>query len=886
MDKNLDIFYFSGTHWDREWYQDYQAYRYKLIKMVDKLINIFETDRDYETYHFDGQTIVLEDYTEICPEKKEKLKSFIKEGKILVGPWYVMPDEFLLSGESLIKNLSLGHKLAKEWGAEPWKYGYICDIFGHIAQMPQIFNGFDIKYTSLGRGTTETDPAYFRWKSPDGSECINFTLEPQNGYGSFNLGFYKKFEDRTINNPEIVKALKTYVDAEIKRSKLPVVVLMDALDHAEPSENTTDYIKKLNELYPNANVHHINLCMQGELIEKYKDELNVVEGELVKTAQARHGYLHLITNTLSSYYPIKKNNDECQNMLEKTIEPMLVMAKLESFPLNRSFVNCAYKHLLQNHPHDSICGCSIAQVHKDVDYRFDQVKEICNAIKTDYVFGSDVSRLEENEKDFENILVLKNLLPYDIDRILTVEFQFPQNYPKVYSEPFDHETINTFKIYDSDNNEIPYQIKNIKLNNKFYDVDFRTRNQYTVTFNAKIPSFGKSEYLIKPSNTPVRYLKKMTSGLTYAENKYIRFDINTNGSLKITNKLTGKVYDNLCLMNDDGEIGDGWFHVNEMNDFSVNSAGGGCTIKKVENGVSRVAFEIVKELDLPSDMVYNNLGIGRNEQTKKFVYKMTVGLNENSKYVDIKLNIDNNIKDHRLQMLLPTGIDVDEYFAGQAFYCCHRKVGIDYSTQDWRETDKYEKATNGIVGKRDEEGDGIAFVCANGIHECFAYDDKDGTIGVTLLRSFLKTVGTCGETRGQINIPLEYSFALAPIDKKIEYSDLLKVQDDLAVKPLTNFLTVKKGSKIEEPVSLLKIEGKNVCTSIIKKAENIENAVVIRVFNASRKNTVAKISTEFDIKKAELVNLNEEKIKEIPANKNLLEAEISPWKIQTYMLYI
>ena len=113
--KKFDIFYFSSTHWDREWYQDFQSYRYRLVKLVDKLLDLFDKDPEYKTFHFDGQTVVLEDYSEIRPECKERLKTLISEGKILVGPWYVMPDEFLVSGESLIRNLMQGHALGTDF---------------------------------------------------------------------------------------------------------------------------------------------------------------------------------------------------------------------------------------------------------------------------------------------------------------------------------------------------------------------------------------------------------------------------------------------------------------------------------------------------------------------------------------------------------------------------------------------------------------------------------------------------------------------------------------------------------------------------------------------------------------------------------------------------
>ena len=107
-----DIYYFSGTHWDREWYQTFQGFRHRLVDMTDELINHLETDEKFGTYHFDGQTIVLEDYKKIAPENEGRLRKLIESGKIKIGPWYNMPDEFLVSGESLIRNLMCGDRLA------------------------------------------------------------------------------------------------------------------------------------------------------------------------------------------------------------------------------------------------------------------------------------------------------------------------------------------------------------------------------------------------------------------------------------------------------------------------------------------------------------------------------------------------------------------------------------------------------------------------------------------------------------------------------------------------------------------------------------------------------------------------------------------------------
>lgn len=162
--KPKKIYYLNGTHWDREWYKTFQGFRYMLTGVIDEVIETLEADDSFHMYMLDGQTAVLDDYLEIEPEKRERLKALIADGRIAVGPWYTMPDEFLPSGESLIRNLLLGHAKAKEYGAkDAMKYGYICDIFGHIAQMPQIFAGFGIRGALMQRGNNmDTCPVHFR----------------------------------------------------------------------------------------------------------------------------------------------------------------------------------------------------------------------------------------------------------------------------------------------------------------------------------------------------------------------------------------------------------------------------------------------------------------------------------------------------------------------------------------------------------------------------------------------------------------------------------------------------------------------------------------------------------------------------------------------------
>lgn len=882
MDKKKDIFYFSGTHWDREWYQSFQGFRYRLVKMLDGILDAMKNQEDFDVFHLDGQTIVLEDYAEIKPENAEALKEFISNDRIKIGPWYVMPDEYLVSGESLIRNLLIGHELSKKWGAkEAWKFGYVCDIFGHIAQLPQILNGFDIGYSHQSRGYYAYTPPYFVWRSPDGSETINFRIGNDAGYGEFAVKVRPKIEKEPEKTEEF---LKEYTDFIIENGdpNIPIHVIPDALDHRPLFRDTGKFIEILRRLYPDATVHHTDLRKAAQMLENYRDKMNVVEGELNKTN--RRGFPTVITNTLSSYYPLKKANDECQNELEKVIEPLLALAGISGEEFERRYLKLAYKYLIQNHPHDSICGCSIDQVHKDMIYRFDQTKELAVELKDDYVLRNSREYMNPAGKNTDAILTLHNPLPFDRDEVITVDLTMRVGYPTTYHEPFGYEKINSFKILDFEGNEIPYQVISIKRGQKIriYDQLSRVADVHTVTFRAKVPAGGKSEYRIVESTVPSRYLKHLISGADYMENELVRVDINPNGTIDLTDKKTGKVFGNQLVLVDDSEIGDGWYHACAKNNSAVYSAAGNCYVEKIESGPSRCVFRITKELRLPKAMIMNSVSQRRSDEYENCTAVFEVGLSEGNRFADVKLVFANNVKDHRLRLMMPTYTDSERYFAGQAFYCCDRKADIDYDTQNWREHEQYEKSMNGIMGRRDKDGLGLAFVSANGLHEVGSTNDENSTMYVTLLRGFKKTVMTNGETRCQILGEHEYEFLLAPIDASVSYSELVKLQDRLAVKPLSAYAEIEKESATLKPESNFKVSGDNVCTTMLKCAEREKDAYIVRVFNASDSDTEALVEFGKPIKEAVFVNLNEEqKYGTVAVTDKAAKFGVAPWKIVT-----
>ena len=132
------------THWDREWYLPFQSFRLRLVELLDDLLPELEADPSYAHFLLDGQLAVVDDHLAVRPGDEDRLRRLNTTGRIAVGPWYTLPDEFLVSGETLIRDLQLGFETAAPLGGA-MEVGYLPDMFGHIAQMPQLLRLFGIE---------------------------------------------------------------------------------------------------------------------------------------------------------------------------------------------------------------------------------------------------------------------------------------------------------------------------------------------------------------------------------------------------------------------------------------------------------------------------------------------------------------------------------------------------------------------------------------------------------------------------------------------------------------------------------------------------------------------------------------------------------------------
>ena len=878
------IHYVASTHWDREWYQPFQGFRFRLVKLIDKLIDILETNPEYKYFVFDGQTIALNDYLDIRPEMKERLEALIKSGRILIGPWYTMPDERILSGESLIRNLLRGDKDSAKFAVKSMKYGYICDIFGHIAQMPQIFKGFGIDFALLGRGTNNhTHPANFVWKSPDGSSVITYKLPDDDGYG-----MAKFLHDATVDNSpedknwekEVLKTATTLFEEEKKRTDLPLQLWLDGVDHVEPSNNIPEALKLIQKNMPDTEIIFSTFPMFAEEIKKYESKLPVFNGEIIDVTKSDVGFYNfLISHCQSSRYPQKKANDECQGLLNDWVEPFYLFADFANSAPAIGFVNLAWEYLLKNHPHDSICGCSIDQVHKDTDYRYDQCKLLGEEVLTD-TFKS----LLNAEKEENNInLTLFNAYPYKYDTVVTSEIALPDNLEKRQLAGFPDDNIPSFKLFDENNKEVPYQLHDFYLPGKSANIrdefDFDMNKKCRISFQREFNGMSMENLRVKESKTPVRYLETMKTGSLSGENNFLKISVNSDGTINIIDKSTNNEYKNLLSFEDTGEIGDGWFHVKPVNNKTLFSQGSHTDISVIEDGPFILTFLIEKTIKLPIEM--NWQAKKRSDKKKDFTISTEITLKKNSDNIECKVNINNNIKDHRLRAVFETGLKGDDYFAGQPFAVVNRKRGVNTETQNWKEVDVEEKSFCGFVGVNDNKK-GLALICGNGLHEVSVKDDKAGTMALTLFRSFKKTVCTEGEVTGELLEPLSFDFKIKTFAGSPDFISFEKEVSKMqcSVKSLQS-----KNLRISQKnESMFVIEEGNICISTLKKAENGDD-IIIRIYNPTSAKLADTIKFNKEIKSITEAGMDEKPIgiaKKIENNQ--FKCELESYKIKTFKL--
>jgi|GEM_PF-868104 len=742
----IDVIIIPTTHLDREWYLDRLSFQWRLDNeggVIDTIVEFLENNPEAK-FALDGQVIPLLDYLDIRPDMVYVIRSLAKEGRLALGPNYILPDEMLIPQVALLENLRQGMKIARSYG-NCYDVAYCPDAFGHPAQLPQIFANLGFRGIPMWRGlwdTTEKDPEYraLAWEALDGTLFPAFRLCESMGYSNA-IRIYKEGDDFFVGDDprRPGKRLEEVIESEAAKHPLKVVVLMNGTDHthaqiAPYDQDIAALVAEMNKRFDGK--YRFGFGTFSDYFDKmekaYADLGQAVESGAIKKIEGE--LLDGTTHTLllpgiasSRLRQIKQPMFEIHNGLAAA-EATAAIAALAGYKPTEGFFDRAWRRFLETQPHDSVGGCSVDQVHRDMEPRFSEARRIVNLTTTsalEYLAGAKASPEIPTDADY----MLSVLNPTHVAREFIIsEFELSAEY-------------GAFKLSDSSGTEIPYQIigadiirepKDTRLRfpqNKIADV-----TRYKVLISVGIDPFGKKEITIKKDDNTIS--REHPQEANVLENDHLHVVIDSDGTLTLTDKSNGRSYSGLNQLRDVGDRGDG-YNFSHLEGDSPITPRKSANIELVFSGGAGIMYRIDRIMDMPLGLDDENRD--RRIGKKETIVRSYVTLPKDSHMLLVDTQFDNKSEDHRLRAVFPTGLDIDTSYAATQFGCVEREIAepIPIGTGRVEESiHAYPHQGWFAVQKDGEAGLGIV---AMGLPEYEAMPNKGD--GVSLELTLLRSVG-------------------------------------------------------------------------------------------------------------------------------------------------
>ena len=712
----------SHTHWDREWYFPFEYFRFRMVELIDRLMAILDEDDTFKHFYLDGQTVLLEDYAAIRPKKTDALLRLIGEGRVQTGPWYTATDENLVSGESLIRNLLIGLSSAHKHGI-PSMVGYLPDQFGHVSQMPQILNGFGIKYAVIGRGLNRNQHNNeFYWESDEGSRVL----------GVFLNTWYNNACD-IPRSPEAAAAFLTKAADEVARTNATNhILLMNGVDHLEPQPELGKILSRAALLMPDTLVHDTLDKALDAISAAVPEDLELFRGELREDYGGR-----LDSGVISARMPLKLANFSVTSHIERVAEPLAAIARVVTGTDFGDFLVHAWKTLLKNHPHDSICGCCIDPVASQIMCRFDSAHEIAKSIAERSV--ATLSR-HVGYSGQEGEFIAYNPSSFSRNSAEIIEVDVPTGEPTrrpidMQRKPYRFLEMPAVKLIDDEGKSLPVQLISIRETERLVTSPTQLPTAQSVqrlkmAFQSEQGPFELANYRVSLASAEKRagaYGEDLVTSPTEIENEYLRLNLSENGLLWLTSKITNKTIGPIHVLEDGGDIGD-TYHYDQPQMDSIITKSSADHYALVERGPLSGAFHLRYHLSVPEKADAERLG--RSHELTTLVIDVVARVKRGCPYLAFDIAVDNSALDHRLRVIFPSGVHSEVATSSSQLDTVTREIAIPDAWVGAATTQPHTGWTDVSDGSV-----GLA-VFSKGLPEIEALPEKDGVhLALTLLRS-------------------------------------------------------------------------------------------------------------------------------------------------------
>lgn len=904
----------SNTHWDREFRRSFEKTRRNLLTMLDKTIDILEADPEYHSFTMDGHNIMIDDYLEMRPERTDTVKRLVSEGRLVIGPYYTLAEQFSISHEALVRNLIWGRKTIEKYGGKTGTVAYTPSSWGQTGQLPQILSEFGINKMMFYRGIShhEADAEYI-WSAPDGTKVLasRFALYARyNWYyqvhravtrsrifekdyiwgqydeipvrradGACEDGQSYELKDPALNyDPtKLESAIEAMVEAEGRHFTTEVFLAMHGHDISVAHPLESKIIKDAKEMLGNKySIEHTDLEAYWAEVEKHlePDKLPVLTGE--RRAYLKEGkWTFLFPGTVSARTYLKQKDFSAYTKLVYYAEPLASLAMSLGREYPTRYLDRGWQYLLSNHTHDANGGCAPDAVCLDMEYRYRKASDVGDIVTEDSLSYIIENLSPDGVSGDGLLLTVFNPLPFERDAITALDIELPKE--------LDAKSV---RLMGSDDLEVEIQPISEDKSSVFIDSiwDVPTILESTrLRFYAKfknLPALGYRTFVIKAQKKEKRKIGTLITGPNTMENQNIRVKVNSDGTLNITNMKTGKQFINLNYLSDQGECGNAWKHVDLPFDSKFCSLGVQASVSITESG--EISSTITAQYNFPVPSDYGD-GRSRNTRMLDLPVKILYTLEKDVWNVKVKVFVDNIAKDHWLRVNFPTGLNTDKSWADSHYDVVSRAIQIPDST-GWVEAAGGTHPLRTFVSM-DDGKEGISLL-PKGIYEYEAFEDEQKTMALTMIRACRIKLAVSEEKMTElpdhgIQCPgmQQFEYAICVHEGDWKEAGMLATAAEYYA-PVHSVVSGRGKGKLPLQGSLFSIDNRNIHVTCVKRAE-AGKGMIIRFFNPQEESAQCNINFGRCPSEAYFCRMDEAILGEVKIMGNTLPCKIEPKKIIT-----
>jgi alpha-mannosidase len=880
----LDVHIVSHTHWDREWYHPLERFQQRLVALIDDLLD--DPPVGDESFLLDGQAIIIDDYLDVRPERSAEITALLRDRHLEAGPWYVLADELIPSGEALVRNLLAGRRALRRLGAVSPAVLYCPDSFGHPASLPAIAKGFGLSLIILWRGYG--GPRWpsgdtIRWQSPAEDEAIVFHL-PRDGY---EFGSHLPLDD------DGARARWTRIRAELApRSSTGVTLLPHGADHHARPRKARQAIDALMRAASPDRLRRSSLhAFATHLVECANAEsLPLVRGEL----RDSYGYTWTLQGTFATRAHEKRLNATTERLLVRESEPWAALASRNSSPVGGPLVAHAWRTLLGAHPHDTLCGCSIDEVGSAMELRIRSAANQGAGVRDDsiaHLLGHDAAAARDSRDRWTPIVVLRNPAARVRSGVAVIDVEaFAADVPV---GPGSAGSAGDHRVVVSKTKPRVPELGAIQVLSRrlaysrtesphhYPDNDLVSVSQ-VAAWIADAPAYGVVSYPIADQRAAMRRTVSsrpsdtFTASRTTLRNAVLELSVSATGAVTITHVSSGRRIHSLLELLDERDVGDLYTPAPRERSFQGVLRGARLVHSGPLRGELAASYRIVEDA-----------------RPKAVLADVTahLTLDTGAEFLRISIVGDNRAENHRVRLALHSDVREASVWADAAFSVVNREPIYVGEAEAAIERPPATAPLHRYVSLFNSSAGMTLF--SDGLAE---YEARaDGAILVTLVRGVGElSRNDLPERPGHAGWPsptpaaqclgeFKAAFGLMLHGPRVDETvDAIEKTADDVLNPLVGS-TLRSALEVPAPVKGVRLVGAGLAFSAMKQSED-DKWIVLRCVNLLDREVTGEWQLPFAVAEAHLARLDETLIGDVAVEGRCVRFQAAPRAIVTVMV--